>query len=225
MSIESVRTTGQLATVGQVTLAVTNNTGRSVRPAFTVEDGTDDDGLLAPVRGPPVLGPHQRARYTIVAPSYFAMPSIEQRLPGAGVPRAPGSVSRTGVYVASEWRVVLQPAAINQPVRVGPARSPCTPRSSTGSTSRSRAAHVPVYLGPDHLRPARACSPARPSSTTSLEGQTPVVALTNAQGVATFRISSPTVSDDPVYFEANLVNPDPLYPYGYSPILAVRFSK
>ena len=28
---------------------------------------------------------------------------------------------------------------------------------------------------------------------------------------------------DPVYFEANLVNPTYFYPYGYSPILAVRF--
>jgi hypothetical protein len=28
---------------------------------------------------------------------------------------------------------------------------------------------------------------------------------------------------DPVYFEANLVNPALFYPYGYSPILAVRF--
>jgi hypothetical protein len=41
--------------------------------------------------------------------------------------------------------------------------------------------------------------------------------------VATFTIHSPVAGSDPVYFEANLVNPTSFYPYGYSPILAVRF--
>ena len=47
--------------------------------------------------------------------------------------------------------------------------------------------------------------------------------MTNAGGVATFTISSPAVGTNAVYFEANLVKPGLLYPYGYSPILAVRF--
>ena len=59
----------------------------------------------------------------------------------------------------------------------------------------------------------------------SLEGATPVSALTNAQGVAAFTIRSTTLNNDPVYFEANLVKSGSAYPYGYSPILAVRFSK
>ena len=46
--------------------------------------------------------------------------------------------------------------------------------------------------------------------------------MTDARGVATFVISSPA-GGNPVYFEANLVKPDSAYPYGYSPILAVRF--
>ena len=33
----------------------------------------------------------------------------------------------------------------------------------------------------------------------------------------------PQAGRDPVYFEANLVNPTYFYPYGYSPILTVRF--
>ena len=32
-------------------------------------------------------------------------------------------------------------------------------------------------------------------------------------------------NNDPVYFEANLVKSGSAYPYGYSPILAVRFRK
>jgi hypothetical protein len=56
-----------------------------------------------------------------------------------------------------------------------------------------------------------------------MEGQTPVEALTNSAGIATFNIRSPVGGSDPIYFEANLVNPTYFYPYGYSSILTVRF--
>jgi hypothetical protein len=42
--------------------------------------------------------------------------------------------------------------------------------------------------------------------------------------VATFTIHSQAPGPDPVFFEANLVNPAQFYPYGYSPILTVRFN-
>src|SRR5580693_4002926 len=76
MSIQSVRTTGQLATVDQVTMSVTNHSDRRVRPSFTIEDGMSMTAFWRRVHGPPALGPHQEAQYTIQAPSYFAMPSI-----------------------------------------------------------------------------------------------------------------------------------------------------
>jgi len=54
-------------------------------------------------------------------------------------------------------------------------------------------------------------------------GQTPVVAYTNSLGVATFTIRGTQQSTDPVYFEANLVNEQLYYPYGYSEIVPIRF--
>ncbi len=106
MSIRSVRTTGQLATVQRLTLTVTNVTGRSVRPAFTVEDGMSMTAFWRRAHGPAVLGPHQRASYTIEAPSYFAMPSISNgfqvlafsQRPGVGQPnrRLPGQLVAGG---------------------------------------------------------------------------------------------------------------------------------
>lgn len=54
-------------------------------------------------------------------------------------------------------------------------------------------------------------------------GQTPVIAFTNASGVATFRIVGTESGSDPVYFEANLVNDRYFFPYGYSEILPIRF--
>ena len=221
MSIQSVQTTGQLATVEQLTLAVTNTTGSSVRPAFTIENGMTMTAFWNRRDGPAVLGPHQRATYTIVAPSYFAMPSISNGFQVLAFLNHPGSVSRTGAYVASLWRVVLQPAAVNDPVARG---QEITVHAEIVNRldEPMPAANVPVYLG-QVIYAQRGLQFSEAVIGQGLPGQTPVEALTDKAGVATFRIHSPVGGSQPVYFEANLVNPASAYPYGYSPILSVRF--
>jgi uncharacterized membrane protein len=225
MSIRSVRTTGQLATVDQLTVAVTNNSDRRVQPSFTIEDGLSMTAFWRRVHGPPALGPHQEARYTLQAPSYFAMPSIATGFQVLAFSDEPPAVSRTGAYVASVWRVVLRPSTVNQPVARGQ-----TVTVHTEILNRLdqpvRAANVPVYLG-QVIYAQGGTVPSEATINQGYGGQTPIPALTNAQGIATFRIrlSSPTVPHAPVYFEANLVKSGSAYPYGYSPILAVRFRK
>ena len=221
VSIESVHTTGQLATVGQITLSVTNNTGASVRPAFTLENGTVMTAFWQPASGPAVLGPHQHASYTIVAPSFPAMPSIQNGFQVLAFLGDPASVSRTPVYLASSWRVILQPAAINQTVHVG---QQITVRAQIVNRLDQpvAAAAVPVYLG-QIIYAQQGLQFAQAFINNGLEGQTPVEALTDKHGAATFKIRCPVGGRDPVYFEANLVNPTYFYPYGYSPILTVRF--
>jgi uncharacterized membrane protein len=221
VSVESVRTTGQLATVEQVTLSVTNNTGGGVQPAFTVENGTTMTAFWQRENGPAVLGPHQRARYTIVAPSYFAMPSIQNGFQVLAFTSDPASVSRTTTYLASTWRVTLQPDTISQTIALG---QQITVRATIVNRLDQpvRDADVPVYLG-QVIYAQQGLRYSQAYINNGLEGQTPVRALTNAAGVATFTIRSPAGGSDPVYFEANLVNPNYYYPYGYSPILTVRF--
>ena len=217
-----MRTTGQLATVGQVTLSVTNNTGGSVRPAFTLENGTVMTAFWQRASGPAVLGPHQHASYTIVAPSYSGDAVHPERLPGPGIPHQPG-VGQPHVRVPGQ-HLAGDPASPTRSTRPCPSasRSPSRRRSSTGSTSRSRPRQVPVYLG-QIIYAQQGLQFSQAFINNGLEGQTPVEALTNKQGVATFKIRSPVGGSDPVYFEANLVNPTYFYPYGYSPILTVRF--
>jgi uncharacterized membrane protein len=221
LSIQSVHTTGQLATVEQVTLEVANNSGGSVRPAFTIQEGTEVTYFWQRVQGPAVLGPHQRARYTIVAPNYFAMPSIANGFQVLAFSGSPASVSRSGSYLASTWRVVLQPDTIDQTVPVG---QEITVHAEIVNRldQQIRVADVPIYLGQViYAQAGLQFSEAYINS--GLAGQTPVEALTGADGEATFTIRSPVGGSDPVYFEANLVNPTWFYPYGYSPILTVRF--
>jgi hypothetical protein len=223
MSIESVRTTGQLATVDQLTVSVTNNSAHGVRPSFTVEEGLTMTAFWRRVHGPPVLGAHQQARYTLQAPSYFAAPSITNGFQVLAFSRAPATVSRTGIYVPNVWRVVLTPSAMNQPVARGQV---ITVRAEIVNRLDQpvRAANVPVYLG-QVIYAQDGTQFSQAFINRSPEGGTPVLALTNAQGVAVFTIKSTTLNNDPVYFEANLVKSGSAYPYGYSPILAVRFSK
>jgi hypothetical protein len=221
VSIQSVQTTGQLATVEQVTLAVVNKTGGSVRPAFTVEDGTILTAFWRRQQGPAVLGPHQRASYTIVAPSYFAMPSIDNGFQVLAFLQTPASVSRTSAYLASSWAVMLAPETINHPVAVG---QEITVHAEILNRldERMRVAHIPVYLG-QVIYGQRGLQFGQAVINQGQPGETPIEALTNSAGVATFTIHSPVAGSDPVYFEANLVNPTQFYPYGYSPILTVRF--
>jgi uncharacterized membrane protein len=221
MSVVSVSTTGQLATVQQLTMAVTNRTDHAISPDFTIEEGTTMTAFWRRVAGPSSLGPHESARYTIVAPSYFAMPSITNGFQVLGFGQRPASVSRTGAYVASLWRVVLQPAAISTPVAVG---QQFTVRAQVVNRLNQpmRVAHLPVYLG-QVIYAERGLQFSEAVINNSPQGQTPVQATTNSSGVASFTISSPVSGSNPDYFEANLVEPGAGYPYGYSPILAVRF--
>jgi uncharacterized membrane protein len=221
VSIQSVQTTGQLATVEQVTLAVVNKTGSSVRPAFTIEDGTILTAFWRRQQGPAVLGPHQRASYTIVAPSYFAMPSIGNGFQVLAFLPRPASVSRSSAYLASTWGVMLAPETINHPVAVG--QEITVHAEILNRLDRPmRVAHVPVYLG-QVIYAQRGLQFGQAIINQGQPGQTPIEALTNGAGVATFTIHSPVAGNDPVYFEANLVNPTLFYPYGYSPILTVKF--
>jgi uncharacterized membrane protein len=221
ITIRSLRTTGQLATVERLGLTVTNNSGASIRPAFTIEDGLTMTAFWRRTGGPAVLGPHQRARYTIEAPSYFAMPSIGNGFQVVAFGQHPGSVSRTGAYVASLWRVVLLPSTVNHPVTRG---QHITIHAEVVNRLDDRVyvANVPVYLG-QVIYAQQGLQFSEATINRGLPGQTPVRARTNARGVATFTIHSPVSGTNPVYFEANLVKPGSAYPYGYSPILSVRF--
>jgi len=149
------------------------------------------------------------------------MPSIGSGFQVLAFTSGPASVSRTSAYVASLWRVVLQPAAVTGPVAVGQ-RITVHAEVVNRLDQPMHVAHLPVYLG-QVIYAERGLLFSSAIINSGDEGQTPVEASTNSAGIASFTISSPVASTNPVYFEANLVKPGSGYPYGYSPILAVRF--
>ena len=217
-----MHTTGQLATVGQVTLSVTNNTGDSVRPAFTLENGTVMTAFWQRVSGPAVLGPHQHASVHDRRAELPGDAVHPERFPGAGVPHRPG-VGQPHVRLPgqSTGGSSCSPTRSTRPC---PSGQQITVRAEIVNRLDQpvAAAAVPVYLG-QIIYAQQGLRYSQAFINNGLEGQTPVEALTNKHGVATFKIRSPVGGSDPVYFEANLVNPTYFYPYGYSPILTVRF--
>ena len=224
MSIESVRTTGQLATVDQVTVSVTNNSGHSVRPSFTVAGGPDDDGLLAP-------GARSRRSWARTStPGTRCRPRATSRRPRS--PTASRSwPSRAGRHGQPDRDLRAErcggwccgPPRSTSPWR-GARRSPCAPRSSTASTSRSgRRTCLSTSARSFTPRAGRITSQA--FINTGLGGRHPVSGADQCAGRGRVHHQVAVVNNDPVYFEANLVKSGSAYPYGYSPILAVRFRK
>ncbi len=217
-----MRTTGQLATVEQVRVQATNRTARVLHPAFTADEGGAVTAFWDPVAGPAALGAHASAVYTLDAPSFFANPPITGGFQMVAFTDGPPAASHTGAYVPSVLHLILSPAAVNAPVPVGQAVT-VTAELVDRYDRPVRRANVPVYLG-QIIYAQQGLEYGQAVINGSQPGQTPVRAFTNSAGVATFVIQGTLAKGDPVSFEANLVNAQAFFPYGYSAILDIRFT-
>jgi hypothetical protein len=219
--ITSVRTTGQLATVVQVGVSVTNLTARPAHPSFTVESGGRVTAFWLSAHGPRTLAPHGHANYTLLAPNFFAQPPITGGFQVVAFTSSPATVSRSSSYLPTTLHVSLVPDAVPNIVPLG---QPVVFRAEV-LDNLNRPVRIegdPVYLG-QVIYGQQGLIFGEAVINQGQVGQTPVVAYTDASGVATFVVRGTRSSSDPVYFEANLVNQSQFYPFGYSEIVPVRF--
>lgn len=221
VQIQSVTTTGQLATVLQVTALVTNTTGHSLRPVFSSESGASITAPWNITTGPVVLGARDSTTYVLQAPNFFAQPSLSGGFQMVALTESPPAMSVSAPYIPTTLHVNLNPEAVNKPVPVGqPVTFTAQILNSTNNPVDQ--AGVPVYLGQiSYTQQGLVFGEAVINQ--GQIGQTPVEALTNSQGVASFVVTSTQASTNPVYFEANLVNSKASYPYGYSDIVPILF--
>jgi hypothetical protein len=216
-----IRTTGQLATVEQITVEVTNSSQHDVRPAFTLDQGGNLTTFWQIVKGPALMTPGDSASYTLESPSFFAQPAVAGGFQVLAFSSNPPAVSHTSAYKPSTLHLALAPDSINHLVRVG-ATVHVTAQLLDRLDRPVRRANVTVYLG-QIIYAQAGLEYGTVRINRGRPGQTPVAATTNADGTATFDLKATRADSDPVYFEANLLNPTRHYPYGYSEILAVRF--
>lgn len=219
LEITSVRTTGQLATVVQVDLNVTNTTNRPMAPAFTVENGGGITAFWIRASGPGRLPPYGTARYTLLAPNFEAQPEINSGFQVVAFTH--DALSRSAAYLPTSWHVSLSPDAVSRIVPVGERLIVRAQILNRFDQPVDRAGE-PVSLG-QIIYGQGGLQYSEAVVNHGNIGETPVQARTNGQGVATFTIRGTQASTNPVYFEANLVNPQQHYPFGYSQILPVRF--
>lgn len=221
VSILGVNTTGQLATVDQVTVRVHNGGSTPMRPYFTLNSGDALTSFWLSTGGPAVLRPGQGATYTLLSPNFFAQPDITGGFQVVAFTSSPASMSHSGPYLPTTDHLAFVPDAIGRVVPVGQA---ITVKAEVLDRLDRPVHHsgIPVYMG-QIIYAQRGLQYGQAIINSSQPGQTPVSTLTNAQGVATFTIRGTQATSDPVYFEANLVNDRRFYPFGYSQILPIRF--
>jgi hypothetical protein len=219
--IVGVRTTGQLATVDQLRLEVTNRTASPLHPAFTVNEGGQITTFWSVVEGPSDLGANQSAFYTLQSANFSSQPGIGGGFQVMAFTTEPATVSTSAAYLPTSLHIGLTPDALNTPIPLG---QPVVVRADLYDQidRRVRRSGVPIYLG-QVIYAQQGLVLSEASVNGRSPGQTPVVAYTDSRGQATFTIVGTQVTSNPVYFEANLVDASQFYPYGYSEIVPIRF--
>ncbi len=200
---------------------MTNESGHPQRPSFTLESSGQITAFWLARGGPAVIAPGHQAYYTLLAPNFFAQPPITGGFQILAFTTTPGTVSTSAAYLPTTLHLSLEPSSVSRVVPVG---RPIVLRAEILDRldRRMHLAGEPIYLGQViYGQHGLIFGEARINQ--GQVGQTPVVAYTNGQGVATFTIRGTQVSTDPVYFEANLVNAHQFYPFGYSEIVPIRF--
>lgn len=222
MQLVGLNTTGQLATVDQVNVAVTNRSDRTLAPHFTADLSGTMTAFWNRLAGPRALRPGQTAIYTLAAPNFYAQPPLTGGFQMVAFTAGDKTISHTGSYVPSTWHVALIPDAINHPVAYG---NPITIRAEILNQMDQpvHAGDIPIYLG-QIIYAQQGLQYGEAIINGGYAGETPMSSRTNNRGIATFTIRDVKQESNPVYFEANLVNNINYYPYGYSQIVPVRFA-
>ncbi len=215
------QSTGQFSTLDKISLQVTNRTSQPVQPHITVtSSGRPYITTFWNAIGPTSIKPHAMAHFTIVAPNVQSMPSI-----GAGVrivafTTHPAALSVSALSLPDILHTVLEPAAFNKPEPLNHlVKLHVQLRNRMGSRidrSGIRIALGQIIYGQSHLIPAQTQISGHP------EGQTPVMARTNAQGVATFTVKALQWQDSPIYYQA-FIDQHGHFPYGYSNVVIINF--
>lgn len=222
VTISSIHTTGQLASVDTVQLSVRNESRQTVNPKFTADEGGSLTSFWQVLSGPKELKPLQSASYTIAAPNYYAMPSLVGGFQMVAFTSAGGAaISHSGAFIPTQWHLALNPDAVAGSVPYGH-NVTFTAQIVDRYDRPVDVAGVAVYMG-QIIYAQRGLIYGEATINSSNAGQTPILAITNRAGQATFTVTDLLHESDPTYFEANLVDSTTFYPYGYSQIVPVRF--
>jgi hypothetical protein len=222
VTIKSVETNGQYRGIWRIQALVTNQSGATLSPHFA----TNASGYLTTfwnvLSGPRRLQPGQRALYTLVAPNTGSMPGVTQPFLLQVVTPSPQTISSSNLFTPESFDCFISPSYVNRVVPFGRGVTLTVQlRSPYGSPVRKggvRIALGQIIYAQNTLIPAEGRINGAPG------GQSPVESLTDAAGVARFRITDSTSQGgNPLYFQA-YVDAAHSFPYGYSEVVSVQWA-
>jgi len=212
--------TGQLQSIDFLRLAVANSSGSSVSPHYAVTPTGQISSFWNVVSGPRVLAPHSSSRIVLEAPNAQSMPSIVGGFIIDAFTASPAQMATTGEVRLNQTSTVLSPEDVNSPQAVG---RPITMRVQLIDRVGNAVprAGVRVDLG-QVVYQQSGLQYGEASINGAAEGQTPVGALTDSSGIATFEVMGVQAQGVPTFFQAWVVRAG-RPPQSYSNTVSVQF--
>ena len=211
-------TTGQLQTIDALTVIAHNQTDAPITPHFAVALGAYMSSYWIVQEGPASVPAHASARYVLVAPNTASMPGVGQESVLFALTERPAAISSARLFAALAQSTQISPQAVDRIVHDPPVvdfdvaivdrlNNPVHMAGITVSMGQ-------VLYTSDGLFPGLASINGMP------EGQSPVSALTNSEGVAHFQVRAVQQQARELFFQAWIKDP---FPHGYSSAVAVHF--
>ena len=211
-------TTGSLQTVDRITVLATNRTDQTLTPNFAVALGPYMSSYWLVDTGPEVLEPRASATYVLLAPNTASMPTVSQASVVFALTPHPATISTARLFPAVEEGTQITPQAVNRLVEY-----PDTVAFEVQLVDRlNEPIHldgVEIDLG-QVLYTSDGLFPGQASINDHPEGQSPVSARTDPQGIARFEVSAIQQQPYEVFFQAWIPAP---FPHGYSSSVAIHF--
>ena len=211
-------TTGQLQTIDALTVIAHNRTDSPITPHFAVALGAYMSSYWLVQEGPSAVPAHGSARYVLVAPNTPSMPGVQQESVLFALTDRPATISSARLFAAIAEITQISPQAVDRIVG-----NPPVVEFDVAIVDRLnnpvRRSGIEVSLG-QVLYTSEGLFPGLASINGKPEGQSPVTAMTNSDGVAHFHVRAVQQQSHELFFQAWLRAP---FPHGYSSAVAVHF--
>ncbi|HUA10662.1 MAG TPA: hypothetical protein VMA83_01490 [Solirubrobacteraceae bacterium] len=218
LKIEEASTTGELQTVWRLRVLVHNRSDEALVPHFATNEVGQATTFWNVLSGPARLAPHATATYSLAAPNVGSMSYITSPFLLQAFTATPQTVSSSALFTPQHFVTTLLPSYVNGVIPAGGTTHLTvqleSPLGAAVQRAGVRVGLAQLIYGQQALIPAEARIDGAP------EGATPVYALTDAQGRATFALTDSSPQGHPVFFQS-WVQPTGRYPFGFSEIVSV----
>lgn len=220
IKITSVKTTGPTTHIEEMQIRVSNNGGRTLKPAFDVLRNGYNSTFWQIVNGPSALAAGQTAKYTLVAVNNDAEPSIYGGFSVVGYVNSPASFSVSPTYNPNLFHLLFTPSAIDQTV---PAGKPVSIKVQIYRRSGGVLHKAGVEVRLTQLFWTGIGARGTTGWIDCGRRGKRAIAYTNGQGVATFMVEGSRPTPYPITYTAQLYNERFEYVYSDSGNLNIRY--